>query len=512
MARQETVDSDLLGAFRLSFGLVNAVGALKALREKPVNFDFHFTYQGWPVPMLSPAGYDLLVVVSLISSLGIASGRATRFWAWIYFFSFGYWFLLEKSNYNNHYYLILIFAFFWATLGDAGFFALKKPPGREIPRWHLQLFRAQLILVYFYGGLAKLHRDWFLGNPMSHWLKDHSQWLSQQALWFSWGGLFFDLLIGPALLYRRTRPWAMLLALGFHLCNSQLFKIGVFPYLMIASLILFLDPGSLRKISFGGWRRTPDEAGDTRNPHWAWWVFAAWQVLMPLRHHLYPGNVDWNGEGVSFAWRMKLIDHRGKIDFVVEMPGGSQFLVNPRDQLSERQVQAMLAHPEMIVDFARHLRQKHQRPGLPAPSVRVHAWVRINLRKPQCLIDPEADLGNLQVPAWGHNPHVLPSNSRVSENPRLAAVLRMLLIPYLALGLLGLPGSGLWRSSQVVICLCLGLSTLHSSPLILWPALGASLLAFTVSLRMQRVGWALFALYQGIWIWMIWLAQTPEAG
>jgi vitamin K-dependent gamma-carboxylase len=46
---------------------------------------------------------------------------------------------------------------------------------------------------------------------------------------FSYGGLLFDLLVVPFLLFRHTRPLALLAAVGFHLMNSQLFTIGIFP-------------------------------------------------------------------------------------------------------------------------------------------------------------------------------------------------------------------------------------------------------------------------------------------
>ena len=46
---------------------------------------------------------------------------------------------------------------------------------------------------------------------------------------FSWGGLFFDLLIVPLLLWKKSRVAAYLSCIAFHLLNSVLFNIHVFP-------------------------------------------------------------------------------------------------------------------------------------------------------------------------------------------------------------------------------------------------------------------------------------------
>ena len=44
-------------------------------------------------------------------------------------------------------------------------------------------------------------------------------------------------------------------------------------------------------------------------------LFCAWQLLFPLRHHLYPGPVTWTEEGHKYSWRMKLRDKDGWVRF-----------------------------------------------------------------------------------------------------------------------------------------------------------------------------------------------------
>ena len=62
---------------------------------------------------------------------------------------------------------------------------------------------------------------------------------------FSYTGLLFDLLIGPLLLIKKTRIIAITFSIIFHMSNFIIFilvggEIGFFPFIMIATLILFI--------------------------------------------------------------------------------------------------------------------------------------------------------------------------------------------------------------------------------------------------------------------------------
>ena len=165
------------------------------------------------------------------------------------FLGFTYFFLSDSGHYNNHFYLYCIFHFFlifidadrWANIND------KKE--NLVPYWQVLLLRAQLFIVYFYGGIAKMSEDWFSGYPMIYWLKlsaqkfdgsIHDFLMSQAAVYFvCYTGFLFDLLIGFVLL-SRFRRMAILPVLIFHVSNHFLWNIGTFPFVMIASTFLFL--------------------------------------------------------------------------------------------------------------------------------------------------------------------------------------------------------------------------------------------------------------------------------
>ena len=126
----------------------------------------------------------------------------------------------------------------------------------QAPAWALWLLRAQVGVVYFFGGIAKLNSDWLQGQPMRLWLPGSIRLPGLEpllaapasALLISWGGLLLDLFVVPALLWRRTRPYAFAAATLFHLINSEMFDIGAFPWLAIRCTALFFDAGWPRRV------------------------------------------------------------------------------------------------------------------------------------------------------------------------------------------------------------------------------------------------------------------------
>src|SRR6185503_2026118 len=247
-------------------------------------------------------------------------------------------------------------------------------PSDTAPAWALWLLRAQVGLVYLFGGVAKLNSDWLQGEPVRGWLAPHAglpvvgPWMGQEWLvWvFAYGGLFFDLAVTPALLWRRTRPWAFAAAVLFHLTNSVVFRIGIFPWFMIAATSLFFAPDWPRR-----WLRTPRQStagvarGGGEKPR-SWTVsrkvlallgtYLAVQSLVPLRHFLYQGNVNWTEEGHRFSWRMKLRDKVGEARFFVTAKDtGDTRAADPTRYLTAAQLDEMSTRPDMILQFAHHL-------------------------------------------------------------------------------------------------------------------------------------------------------------
>ncbi|NJK32584.1 MAG: HTTM domain-containing protein [Deltaproteobacteria bacterium] len=219
-----------------------------------------------------------------------------------------------------------------------------------------------------------------------------------------WGGILYDLLIVPALLWRRTRVLAIVASLGFHLTNATLFNIGIFPWMMLGATTLFFEPDWPRRVPglrnlLRDWE-VPMTAAPGRIQ--AIWIpvslWLAVQIAMPLRHHIYPGDVAWTEEGHNFSWRMKLRSNRGKASFRVRDPEtGNEWRVNPQRDLNKRQLRKMAGKPDLILQYAHYVAEVESEKLGHRVEVRADVFNSLNYRKPQRLIDPERDLAQVEA-------------------------------------------------------------------------------------------------------------------
>ena len=221
------------------------------------------------------------------------------------------------------------------------------------------------------------------------------------ALLFSWGGLLIDLSAVPFLLWQRTRMYAFLALVGFHLMNDQLFSLGIFPWFAIAMTLLFFPPDWPRRVfNWPRLARTEGPDAGRFHPtarHWATvgvvGICFALQALVPLRHWLYPGKVSWTEEGHNFSWHMKLRHKAARVRFsVTDRATNKTWQPKALEYLAPWQYRKMTTRPPMILQFAHYLAEQARKEGHEQVEVRVRAIVSLNGREPQMLIDPETDL------------------------------------------------------------------------------------------------------------------------
>ncbi len=416
----ETIDIASLVYFRVAFGAIMlwevyryfSNGWISRYWIDPI---LNFTYYGfdWVQPLPGIGMYLIFALLGLLS-IFIIVGAWYRLSAFLFFIGFTYAFLLEQARYLNHFYLVCLISFLMILMpahraGSVD--ALRRPAiaSQVAPTWTLWLLRAQIGLVYFYAGVAKLNEDWFRAEPLRSWLAVRTDFPVIGALFndewmvylLSYGGLLLDLFVVPFLLWRRTRPIAFGLVVTFHLMNVGLFSIGIFPWFMIAATALFFPPDFPRwVIGKPHTTSTPPKISRVSPLHLKRWAILAglgfyltWQLLFPLRHFLYPGNVNWTYEGHQYSWHMKLLSKRTTVEYVLHDPHTqTTWTVTPEDYLSRWQARKIGSRPDLILQFAHFLADEAWKQGYQTVEVRANVMMSLNGRDPQPLVDPIVNL------------------------------------------------------------------------------------------------------------------------
>ena len=419
------VDGASLACFRLAFGGIMLWEVIRYfqhdwIQQYFVTPGFHFRYAGfaWVHPWPGPGMFVHFFGLGALA-LALALGLWYRTAAVLFFLGFAYVFLLEQARYLNHFYLIALLSFLLMFVPAQRVWSIDARGTRAagtVPAWSLWLLRLQIGVPYFYAGVAKLNADWLRGEPLRTWMAARTSlplagpWLTQEGVvyLFAYGGLLLDLLMVPALLWKRSRPYAFGAACLFHLLNWQLFTIGVFPFLMIAATTLFFPPDWPRRLIA---RTRPEPAPPEPEPRVAtgvagtasglWMtmttalvtVYAGIQLLVPLRHHLYPGDVNWTEGGHRFSWRMKLRDKESEATFhAVDRQTGERHEVDWSRYLSRWQYDEMSTRPDMIRQFSRHVSNDMRRRNGRDLAVHAVVWTSLNSHPPRLLVDPTVDL------------------------------------------------------------------------------------------------------------------------
>jgi hypothetical protein len=199
------------------------------------------------------------------------------------------------------------------------------------------------------------------------------------------------------LLWRRTRAAGLAVGVAFHVSNHFLFHIGIFPWFMIAATLLFLEPDWPRRLLR---RNAPGRDAfrqSVRRHHWIvaglLGVYLLMQMLIPLRHHLYPGNPSWTEEGHRFAWHMKLRSKRADARFFVhDASTGETLEFHAWEFLEPWQYDKMASRPDMILQLAHFIESDFRGQSDKSLAVYAHVVASLNSRPPQMLIDPNVNL------------------------------------------------------------------------------------------------------------------------
>ncbi|MBT1707858.1 HTTM domain-containing protein [Fulvivirgaceae bacterium PWU5] len=415
----ERVDNSGLVLFRIFFGLLIFLEVVGAFATGWIHETFvaprhalpfiGFEWLTLPSPTAVYIYYGLIAVAGLCIMLGLYYRIATIA------FTFLWWgcYLMQKVHYNNHYYLLILLGLFLAVVPAQRYRSLdvRRNPAtlqHTCPRWCVLIFCLQVGLVFTYASLAKLYPDWLAGKPIAIWFDAKAHYpvlgpLFGQA-WFRtfiiYGGIFFDLLITPLLLWRRTRVLGFVLCVIFNVFNSITFQIGGFPYLMIALTLFFFPPETIRKIFFR--KKEPAQfVSKVYTSRYKNVVTAALvlyftvQLLLPLRHFLFPGSVFWTEEGHRMAWHMMLRTKSGRLSFKARTADGQIIPVQLRDYFTPLQIRAISRSPDMIWQAAKIILRDLRSKGYTDVALYVQSEVSLNGGPLRPFVDPKADFATI---------------------------------------------------------------------------------------------------------------------
>jgi hypothetical protein len=142
-------------------------------------------------------------------------------------------------------------------------------------------------------------------------------------------------------------------------------------------------------------------------------LYLAAQILIPLRHWLYPGDVNWTEEGHRFSWRMKLRSKDTRLFVTLrDADTGREWSVAPGDGVQPWQLDEMATRPDMILQYAHYVAaQSRSAVGVAHPRVFVEALCSLNGAPEQPLIDPHVDLA-AEPRSLRHARWILPRSSQ----------------------------------------------------------------------------------------------------
>lgn len=426
------IDNSALVIFRVIFGFLlvcESIGAIFTgwIKRTLIDPEFTFSFIGfeWLQPLPGNGMYFYYAVMGLFG-LFIMLGYKYRWSMLAFTLMWSATYFMQKSSYNNHYYLLILLSAIMVIQPANRYVSLDAKLHPEIkstsmPQWCKYIFVVQLFIVYTYASIAKIYPDWLDGSAIGLILKSKQHYflvgelLQQKWVHYclAYGGILFDGLVIPLLLWKPTRKYAFIASVFFHLFNSFVFQVGIFPYLSLAFNLFFFDPRTIQKLFLKN-KKFYDK-GDIIIPKYhkiIVGIFALYflvQIALPLRHHLIQDDVLWTEEGHRLSWRMMLRAKSGMANYkVIDKATGKELPIRLTDYLTQKQIRGAKAKPDIIWQFSQRLKKDFADKGFEV-QVFVTCFVSVNGKPRQQLIDPNVDLANVPWEPFKHSSWILPS-------------------------------------------------------------------------------------------------------
>ncbi len=362
-------------------------------------FLIRYEWLKW-LPVLATEELQLLLAVGMLASIVAALGYFFRYSSIIVFLIFTYFWTLDKAMYNNHYYLFSLVLFLFVLISFTGY----NRKINKIASWYVRLFQFMLLVVFFYGGVAKTSADWliraepiksivFTSEPFSNYAGDHMHLI---ALIFAWAGMLFDYVIIFLLIWGKRFFWWVTLYIGFNLLNLVFFNfsagldIGIFPLFLLCCLLLFIPHKQEQKLQL---TQTPSITVRS-----IVMLFFAIQIVLPIRGYLIQQEqpIDWTMDGQRFSWHMK---SHYKVGFPVfkiqDKSNGKLYKVEPLGYINMSQYILLKDNPGDVIPLAKQMKEFFKTSRNMDIGFFSTAFVEYNGRPAQLYYDSTIDLSML---------------------------------------------------------------------------------------------------------------------
>lgn len=425
----QPIDNAPLIIFRIFLGaliFLESIGAIFTGWVKTTLIDSKFTFSHIGFEWLQPLpGNGMYVYFTIMGILGlfIMIGLKYRWTLALFSLMWLCVYLMQKENYNNHYYLLFltcVVMLFLPANQYASVDARLNPKIKSgiMPKWCSWIMISLISIVYFYAAIAKFYPDWLNGTFIRILYQHHVNWpyigsyLKEEwvILGISYMGIAFDLFIIPLLLFKPTRTPAVLASLVFHLCNAVMLNIGIFPFFALSFIVFFYPPEQIQKIFF------KNKTSDFENASFQTQLqilkyffipFLVIQLLLPLRHWFIKGNVLWTEEGHRLSWRMMLRSKTGMLQFkVVNKKTNEVVYYDVSKILTPMQQTFIVYKPDGIWQMAQRIKQEYTEKGENI-ALFIEAKVSVNEGPYENLIDPNYDFTQAQWSHFKHNDWIL---------------------------------------------------------------------------------------------------------
>ncbi|KAM8709177.1 hypothetical protein ACLKA7_016051 [Drosophila subpalustris] len=424
---QRPVDGAALGVFRILYGASMLIdiaeerggGQLDVRYGEPQHCHFPL-FNG--MRALEYPFMGCLYICMWLGALGIMLGYRFRCSCLTFIMCYWYIFLLNKPAWNNHSYLfgltgtLLLFtqAHSYCSLDSW----LRPQLRHPVPYWNYFLIKFQFFILYMYAGLKKFSLEWLSGYAMSslsqHWVfAPFRQLLDGELIdlviihWFT---AIFDLSIAFFMTCDRTRRFATPFMIGFHLMNSRLFVIGMFPWVCLAEVPLFFSFSWPRRICGLG-KATAMEARESRiqeKPTLKAQLrsciilfYCALQLFLPYSHFITKGYNNWTNGLYGYSWDMMVHSYDTVLTSIKIVDNDNQ-KVHYLNPYAFTEYERWTKSADMAVQYAKCIQRNIQEDMKRHPqnslltstniSIYFDIWCSMNGRFQQRVFDPRVDL------------------------------------------------------------------------------------------------------------------------